>query len=102
MISNGYKVIGIEENGDVEYDVMSSCPVSRNLQCHFDCREKNLYNCKSIGMNFLFFSHSKVSPSKPKFDGSTQKTISKEIQEAIEQYLLSNHHPSFTVSAQVF
>lgn len=28
MISNGYKVIGIEENGNVEYDVMSSCPVS--------------------------------------------------------------------------
>lgn len=35
MISNGYKVIGIEENGNVEYDVMSSCPVSKFLQCHF-------------------------------------------------------------------
>lgn len=32
MISNGQKVIGIEENGDVVYDSMSSCPVSEYIQ----------------------------------------------------------------------
>lgn len=52
-------------------------------------------------MNFSIFFHSKVSPSKPKFDGSAQKTISKEIQDAIKQFLSSNDS-SFTVSTYIF
>lgn len=42
LISNGYKVIGIEEDGNVEYDDMSSCPVSEFLQCRtIDLVKKN-------------------------------------------------------------
>lgn len=60
MISNGYKVIGIEENGNVKYDVTSSCPVS-NLQCHMfyiwrkNCTVLLLHDNKWLKINFFSF-----------------------------------------------
>lgn len=93
MISNGYKVIGIEENGDVEYDVMSSCPVSKCTLHNVTSLEKKKciwLQSRLKCVSSIFYSIWKVSPSKPVLYGSEQKSISKEIKEAIKQFLSSN------------
>lgn len=105
MISDGHKVIGIEDDGIVEYDAMSSCPVSEffsmsydshvgdksyTVSLHHDRKNGNFTKCFSL-------SHSKVSPNKSTFHGSSKTTISKDLQEAIKRFL-SSHRPSSTVS----
>lgn len=52
-------------------------------------------------ISIIFYPIRKVSPSKPKLCGSEHKSISKEIKEAIMQFLESNHS-SLAVSTERF